>query len=266
MHLDLRHLGEKKINAKIPFVRELCLKYQNLDPVKDLIPVRPVVHYMMGGVHTDMNGATPLPGLYAAGEVACVSINGANRLGSNSLPELLVFGARAGLAAAEYASLGHRINPRVIAQKTDEHRRLEQDLLHKKGHERIATLRDEMQKSMERGCGVYRDAAGMQQTVRELAQLKQRAADLEVADASKVFNTELVAALELRNMVEVAEAIAVSAEHRRESRGAHTRRDAPRRDDQNFLYHTLCFRGAAGPRLDKKAVALGRWVPEERKY
>ena len=114
VYLDLRHLGEKKINAKIPFVRELCLKYQNLDPVTDLIPVRPVVHYMMGGVHTDIDGATPLAGLYAAGEVACVSINGANRLGSNSLPELLVFGARAGKAAAEYSSLGGDINPPVM--------------------------------------------------------------------------------------------------------------------------------------------------------
>jgi fumarate reductase flavoprotein subunit len=131
VHLDLRHLGEKKINAKIPFVRELCIKYQNLDPVKDLIPVRPVVHYMMGGVHTDINGATPLPGLYAAGETACVSINGANRLGSKSLTECLVFGARAGKAAAEYASLGLEVNPRVFAQMTDEHRRLEHDLLHK---------------------------------------------------------------------------------------------------------------------------------------
>src|SRR5206468_5251542 len=108
VHLDLRHMGEALINAKIPFVRELCLKYQNIDPVRELIPVRPVVHYMMGGVHTDINGATPLAGLYAAGEVACVSINGANRLGSNSLPELLVFGARAGHVAAEYASAGGR--------------------------------------------------------------------------------------------------------------------------------------------------------------
>ena len=131
VHLDLRHLGGKKISAKIPFVRELCMKYQNLDPVKDLIPVRPVVHYMMGGVHTDINGATELPGLYAAGETACVSINGANRLGSNSLPELLVFGTRAGRAAAEYASLGMEITPHVIAQKTDEHRRLEQELVDK---------------------------------------------------------------------------------------------------------------------------------------
>src|SRR5947207_8828740 len=111
VHLDVRHLGAKKINAKIPFVRELCLKYENIDPVKEMIPVRPVIHYMMGGVHTDINGATPLAGLYAAGEVACVSINGANRLGSNSLPELLVFGARAGRAAAEYASAGRDLTP-----------------------------------------------------------------------------------------------------------------------------------------------------------
>ena len=157
VHLDLRHLGAKKIDAKIPFVRELCLKYQNLDPVKDLIPVRPVIHYMMGGIHTDINGATPLPGLYAAGEAACVSINGANRLGSNSLPELLVFGARAGRAAAEYASSNPDINPRVIAQKTDEHRRLEHDLLNRKGRERIADLREEMQKTMEESAGIYRN-------------------------------------------------------------------------------------------------------------
>src|SRR5947207_15347056 len=129
VHLDVRHLGERVINAKIPFVRELCLKYQNIDPVRELIPVRPVIHYMMGGVHTDINGATPLPGLYAAGECACVSINGANRLGSNSLPELLVFGARAGKVAAEYASLGLDVNPRVLAQVDDEQHRLERDFL-----------------------------------------------------------------------------------------------------------------------------------------
>src|SRR3989475_6483607 len=122
VHLDLRHLGAKKIDAKIPFVRELCKKYQNLDPVTDLIPVRPVVHYMMGGVHTDINGATPLPGLYAAGECACVSINGANRLGSNSLPELLVFGARAGHAAAEYASRKRDVTPGIVVQTEDERR------------------------------------------------------------------------------------------------------------------------------------------------
>src|SRR5207237_9398278 len=127
LHLDLRHLGAEIINTKIPFVRELCLKYQNIDPIRELIPVRPVVHYMMGGVSTDIMGATPLPGLYAAGEVACVSINGANRLGSNSLPELLVFGARAGRAAAEDASGRPAPGPAVLAQAEDEKRRLERD-------------------------------------------------------------------------------------------------------------------------------------------
>src|SRR5262245_25527218 len=148
VHLDVRHLGEAVINAKIPFVRELCLKYQNIDPVRELIPVRPVVHYMMGGVSTDINGATPLAGLYAAGEVACVSINGADRLGSNSLPELLVFGARAGRVAAEYASQQGDFSPAILAQAEDERRRLERELLHKEGGtESLAVLRDEMQKT-----------------------------------------------------------------------------------------------------------------------
>jgi fumarate reductase flavoprotein subunit len=160
VHLDLRHLGRKVIDAKIPFVRELCQKYQNLDPVTDLIPVRPVVHYMMGGVHTDINGATPLPGLYAAGEVACVSINGANRLGSNSLPELLVFGALAGCVAAEYASRGAPIGAHVAAQVQDERQRLERDVLGKTGgRERIADIRDQMQKTLEESAGIYREGA-----------------------------------------------------------------------------------------------------------
>src|SRR5215213_4099020 len=129
VHLDLRHLGAELIDSRLPFVRELCLKYERIDPVTELIPVRPVVHYMMGGVHTDIHGATPIAGLYAAGETACVSINGANRLGSNSLPELLVFGARAGRAAAEFAADAADPRPAVAAQANDERHRLERDLL-----------------------------------------------------------------------------------------------------------------------------------------
>src|SRR5207248_8330566 len=145
VHLDLRHLGEKVIDTKLPFVRELCMKYQNVDPVKELIPVRPVIHYMMGGVSTDIHGATPIAGLWAAGEVACVSINGANRLGSNSLPELLVFGARAGKAAAEYASSHTDTSDAAIAQGKDEYTRLTTDFIGKRGgRERIASLREEM--------------------------------------------------------------------------------------------------------------------------
>jgi fumarate reductase flavoprotein subunit len=267
VHLDLRHLGEKKINAKIPFVRELCKKYQNLDPVKDLIPVRPVVHYMMGGIHTDINGATPLAGLYAAGEAACVSINGANRLGSNSLPELLVFGARAGKAAAEYASRDFDINPRVIAQKTDEHRRLEHDLLNKKGRERIADLRDALQKTMEQTAGIYRSGATLEQGVETLRALQGRYADIAIEDRSKTFNTERVAALELAFLLDVAEAVINAAFRRDESRGAHQRTDFPKRDDERFLAHSLVYRKADGScRVEYLPVTITRWPPGERVY
>ncbi len=267
VHLDLRHLGEKKINAKIPFVRELCMKYQNLDPVKDLIPVRPVVHYMMGGIHTDIDGATPLPGLYAAGEAACVSINGANRLGSNSLPELLVFGARAGRAAAEYASRGFDLNPSVIAQKTDEHRRLEHDLLNKKGRERIADLREAMQKTVEESAGIYRSGASLKEGVQTLRRLQERYADISIEDRSRTFNTERLAALELAFMLDVAEAIVTAAFRREESRGAHQRTDFPNRDDGRFLAHSMSYRRADGSsHVEYLPVTITRWPPAERVY
>ena len=267
VNLDLRHLGAKKINSKIPFVRELCMKYQNLDPVKDLIPVRPVVHYMMGGVHTDINGATPLPGLYAAGEAACVSINGANRLGSNSLPELLVFGTRAGRAAAEYASRGLDVNPRVISQKTDEHRRLEHDLLGKTGTTRIADVRERMQTAMEQSAGIYRTAASLRKGVDEIRSLRERYADIAIEDHSRAFNTERVTALELGFMLDVADAIINAAERREESRGAHQRTDFPKRDDARFLTHSLVYRNDDGSaRVEYLPVAITRWPPGERVY
>jgi fumarate reductase flavoprotein subunit len=267
VHLDLRHLGEKKIDAKIPFVRELCTKYQNLDPVRDLIPVRPVVHYMMGGVHTDTNGATPVAGLYAAGEAACVSMNGANRLGSNSLSECLVFGARAGQAAAEYASRAPDIHPHVIAQKTDEHRRLEEELFSRKGRERIATLREEMQKTMEASAGIYREASSIGKGIGELQRLQERYADLVIEDRSRTFNTERVAALELSFLLDVAQTMLAAALAREESRGAHQRTDFPKRDDQRFLAHALVSRNADGScRLEQLPVTITRWPPAERVY
>jgi len=267
VNLDLRHLGEKKIDAKIPFVRELCVKYQNLDPVKDLIPVRPVLHYMMGGVHTDINGATPLPGLYAAGEVACVSINGANRLGSNSLSELLVFGARAGLAAAEHASSNVEISQTVLAQAKDEHRRIEQDLFSKKGHERIADLREEMQKTMDESAGIYRTGAALTTAVDRLRRIQERYADVVIEDQSKTFNTERVSALELANMLDVAETIVMSALRREESRGAHQRTDFPKRDDERYLAHSVVHRNPDGSaRVEYLPVTITRWPPAERVY
>ncbi len=268
VHLDLRHLGEKVINTKLPFVRELCLKYQNLDPVKELIPVRPVVHYMMGGVHTDLNGATPLAGLYAAGEVACVSINGANRLGSNSLPELLVFGARAGRAAAEFASARKGPSNSVLAQAADEHRRIEEQLLSNSGNrERVATLREEMQKTMEAGAGIYRNGSSLAAAAEGLRKLQERFNNVSLDDHSRTFNTELIAALELSFMLDVAEAIVRSALQRAESRGAHQRTDFPKRDDKNYLAHSLVKRGDDGVmRVEYVPVTITRWPPGERIY
>jgi fumarate reductase flavoprotein subunit len=268
VHLDLRHMGAKTIDTKIPFVRELCLKYQNVDPVTELIPVRPVVHYMMGGVHTDINGATPVAGLYAAGEVACVSINGANRLGSNSLPELLVFGARAGRAAAEYASAQKDPGPAVLAQGTDEKNRLQSDFLDKTGgRERLATLRDEMQKTMEESAGIYRNGDALGRAAHRLGDLRTRFADLAVEDRSRTFNTGAVAALELSFMLDVADAIVNSALRREESRGAHQRTDFPTRDDQRFLSHSLIQRTSDGSsRVEYRPVTITRWPPAERVY
>ena len=267
VHLDLRHLGAGLINRKLPFVRELCLKYQNIDPVTQLIPVRPVVHYMMGGVHTDINGATPLPGLFAAGEVACVSINGANRLGSNSLPELLVFGARAGRAAADYAATAPEPNGHALAQLKDEQRRLETERVQPGGREQIADLRQEMQSTMEASAGIYRTAASLSAGVGTLHALQERARDLRVEDQSRTFNTERIAALELSFMLDIAETIVASALQRQESRGAHQRTDFPQRDDHKFLAHSVAERQADGScRVRYMPVTITRWPPAERVY
>jgi fumarate reductase flavoprotein subunit len=268
VHLDLRHLGEKLIDAKLPFVRELCIRYQNIDPVHEMIPVRPVVHYMMGGVHTNIDGATPVAGLYAAGEAACVSINGANRLGSNSLPELLVFGARAGKAAAEYASEQRTLNGSVRAQAKDEQLRLENGILRTNGgRERIADLREAMQKTMESSAGIYRNGAALDQARNQLRELQERSHRIAIADHSRTFNTERIAALELAFMLDVAEAMVNAAFQREESRGAHQRTDFPARDDNRFLAHSLVHRNPDGTcRVEYAPVTITRWTPGERVY
>src|SRR6266446_3441378 len=268
VHLDLRHLGEEVINKKLPFVRELASKYVGIDPVYEPIPVRPVVHYMMGGVSTDINARTTLAGLYAAGETACVSINGANRLGSNSLTELLVFGTRAGRAAAANATnVAAPASAAMEALEADEQRRLDRQFLRKDGgKERIATIRQEMQKAMEEGAGIYRDEQKMEKACRTLRTLRERFKDIIIEDRGSTFNTEVMNALELDFMLDVAETVANSALKRKESRGSHTRTDFPKRDDENFLRHTLAYRTPHGPRIEYRPVTITRWPPEERKY
>jgi fumarate reductase flavoprotein subunit len=269
VHLDVRHLGETKINKKIPFVRELCRNYVGIDPVRELIPVRPVVHYMMGGVHTNVEAETPLPGLLAAGECACVSINGANRLGSNSLPELLVFGARAGRAAVRFAARHPAVALDALrAQAEDEQRRLREQFFRPRpgDAETLAGLRAEMVRTMESGAGIYRNEGSLRQTCDKLRELKQRFRRVGLADHSLTFNTELTAALELEFMLDVAEALAHSALARTESRGSHQRTDHPRRDDERFLKHSLAYRTGAEPRVEYLDVVLTRWPPGERVY
>ncbi len=268
VHLDIRHLGAELIDRKLPFVRELCLKYEHLDPVEEMIPVRPVVHYMMGGVHTDLEGATSLAGLFAAGECACVSINGANRLGSNSLPELLVFGARAGRAAARFAAAQPPPAATLTAQALDEARRIDATYLRSaNGSERVATLRREMQTTMEASAGIYRDAASLDAGAATLRRLQERLGAVSLDDRSHTFNTELLTAIELAGMLDVAEAIVHSARARCESRGSHQRTDHPDRDDQRFLAHTVATRGADGvPEIGWRPVTITRWAPGQRVY
>ena len=268
VHLDLRHLGEEKINARIPFVRELCQKYQGIDPVTDFVPVRPVVHYGMGGIHTDINGATPIAGLFAAGEAACVSINGANRLGSNSLTELLVFGGRAGNGAAAFAQQNEFSDAGVEAQLSDEVARLDSDYFSKSGGtESIANIRNEMRSAMEDGCGIYRTGDSLEDAKNRLAELQERFKNIAINDHSKSFNTEATTAIELSTMLDVAETVVESGLNRTESRGAHQRNDFPERDDEKFLGHSMATRGADGaPQVDLLPVTITRWPPAERVY
>jgi fumarate reductase flavoprotein subunit len=268
VHLDIRHLGHKVIDKKLPFVRELCLKYVNLDPLREMIPVRPVVHYMMGGVHTDIEGATPLAGLYAAGEVACVSINGANRLGSNSLTECLVFGARAGRAAAGFAAASGETSSAVVAQAHDEEMALERRYRQaEQAGERIADVRTEMQKVMEASAGIYRSASTLESAAARVHALRDRATRVRLDDRSYTFNTEIPAAIELSYMLDIAETIVHSALARTESRGSHQRTDHPQRDDERFLAHSLVYRQQdRSPRTAYAPVTVTRWPPAARVY
>ena len=268
VNLDIRHLGEKKIDKKIPFVRELSKNYAGIDPVYEPIPVRPVVHYMMGGIDTDITGATALSGFYAAGECACVSINGANRLGSNSLTELLVFGRRAGKAAAQFALESPRLNTASLdLQVAEEQERIRRNFFKKEGGtERIFTLRKEMNETMETSAGIYRSEKSLKETCNKIKELKDRFSNIIMEDRSVTFNTELTSALELDFMLDVAEAIVYSALERTESRGSHQRTDFPGRDDENFLKHSLAYRNDTEPRIDYKDVVITKWPPGERVY
>ena len=267
--LDLRHLGEALIDERLPFVRELATSYLGKDPVTDLVPVRPTVHYMMGGIHTDSAAATPLPGLFAAGECACVSINGANRLGSNSLTELLVFGRRAALSALDYLKTapGAANEAALAALARDAQARIRSLFEKTGGKESIAGLRSEMMDIMDEQAGIYRTGEGLEDARRKLNGLRRRHADIELNDKTNVYNTELLQCLELKSLIDCAEAVIAAALERRESRGAHQRLDHPERDDRNYLRHSLAHHHPSEPPgIDYQDVVITRSQPGVRDY
>jgi fumarate reductase flavoprotein subunit len=261
--LDMRHLGEKYIDERLPLVRELGIAYLGVDIAKEAIPIRPVVHYMMGGISTNTKAATQLPGLFAAGECACVSLNGANRLGSNSLVELLVFGKSAAMSAIAHMQGLPKPNTAALQARANESQARVRELFSRTdGTESMSGL-----DTMEKNAGLYREEIGLKEAVAKLAELRQRYNKIVLHDKSNVFNTDLFQVLELGSMLDCAEALAVSALARKESRGAHQRLDYVERDDQTFLRHSMAFyQGLNPPRLDYLDVVITKSPPGVRDY
>ncbi|GKQ40923.1 succinate dehydrogenase flavoprotein subunit [Streptomyces sp. A012304] len=275
VYLDLTHLPPEQLDAKLPDITEFARTYLGIEPYTDPIPIQPTAHYAMGGIPTNVEGevladnTTVVPGLYAAGEVACVSVHGANRLGTNSLLDINVFGKRAGIAAAEYSQRADFVElPENPAQLViDQVERLRTST----GTERVATLRKELQETMDANVMVFRTEQTIKTAVEKIAELRERYKNVAIQDKGKRFNTDLLEAIELGNLLDLAEVMAVSALARKESRGGHYREDYPNRDDVNFMRHTMAYRevgddGTETVRLDYKPVVQTRYQPMERKY
>ncbi|CAM5277234.1 succinate dehydrogenase flavoprotein subunit [Streptomyces sp. HUAS 31] len=275
VYLDLTHLPPEQLDAKLPDITEFARTYLGIEPYTDPIPIQPTAHYAMGGIPTNVEGevlsdnTTVVPGLYAAGEVACVSVHGANRLGTNSLLDINVFGRRAGIAAAEYSQKADFVelpeNPAELV--VDQVERLRSST----GTERVAAIRKELQETMDANVMVFRTEQTIKTAVEKIAELRERYKNVAIQDKGKRFNTDLLEAVELGNLLDLAEVMAVSALARKESRGGHYREDYPNRDDVNFMRHTMAYRevgddGTESIRLDYKPVVQTRYQPMERKY
>ena len=263
--LDVRHLGEKYISERLSQIRELAMDFANVDMAKEPVPIMPGMHYQMGGVKANVDGETGVPGLYAAGEVACVSVHGGNRLGANSLLDTLVFGRRSGVHAADMIKSTQHLNVDDSAAADD--RKNIQNLLSNDKNESFGQIRLDMGTAMKEHFGVFRDENGMREGIAKIEAVKKRAESVYVADKTKTFNTNLLFTLELGFMLECAESIAVSAADRTESRGAHTRTDMPERDDENWLKHIMVSKSPdGGHELNYKEVVITDWEPVVRQY
>ncbi|AGH80348.1 fumarate reductase flavoprotein subunit [Psychromonas sp. CNPT3] len=268
IHLDLRHLGEALINERLPFIRELAKAYVGVDPVHEPIPVRPTVHYTMGGIETNNKTETSIQGLYAVGECASVGLHGANRLGSNSLSEIVVFGKLAGQEAGLYASQQTHSDRQILETKAQAIVQRTEAFLHSNGTEKMSDIRDEMGDTMEEGVGIYRTAVSMQKTIDTLHALKARYKNIKIEDKSSVFNTEFLYAIELGHLLDIALSMAYSAINREESRGSHQRIDGfEARDDKKYLKHSLAyFKEDSAPQIKYCDVTITRSQPAQRVY
>ena len=274
VYIDVRHLGEDVLNTKLPDITEFARTYLGVDPVTELVPVYPTCHYVMGGIPTTVSGqvlrdnTTPLPGLYAAGECACVSVHGANRLGTNSLLDINVFGRRAGIASSNYA-LGHD-HVDLPADPAGMVVGWVGDILSEHGNERVADIRGALQQSMDNNAAVFRTEETLKQALTDIHALKERYARISVHDKGKRYNSDLLEAIELGFLLELAEVTVVGALNRKESRGGHAREDYPNRDDTNYMRHTMAYKEGtellSDIRLDYKPVVMTRYEPMERKY
>jgi len=264
--LDLTHLGAERINHRLPLIREVCLKFRGLDPITDMIPVRPVAHYSMGGIEADINGRTRIENVWSAGEAACHSLHGANRLGTNSTAECLVWGGITGEEIVKYLGASPALGAVPDAGVKAEEKRLFEDLLRRDGPENPYDLRHELRSSMDHHVGVYRTGEELAKGLQKVREIRGRLDRIRLEDRGRIYNSNLFHVLELENLLDLAEVMVAGALAREESRGGHARRDFPTRDDEKFLHHTLVWKEGDGLRLDSKPVTITKWKPVERKY
>ena len=266
IQLDLTHLGAERINKRLPLIREVCIKFLGIDPITAPIPIRPVAHYSMGGIEADIDGRTKVENIWAAGEVACHSMHGANRLGCNSTAECLVWGGITGAGISQYLSGGPKLSEMPETKAREEEARIFDGLLKQSGSENPALIRRELRTLMDRHAGVYRTGPEMAEGLAKIKVLKERYKNISITDKGSVYNTNLINALEIENLIDLAEMLVTAALAREESRGGHSRTDFAARDDEKWLKHTLASYSASGPKLSYKPVTITKWKPVERKY
>jgi len=266
VHLDLTHLGKEKIMQRLPGIREICIYFAGIDPIEEPIPVQPGQHYSMGGIDCNKHGETTLPGLYAVGEASCMSVHGANRLGGNSLLETLVFGRLVGQIVAEFLKIKKEFATRLIREEVYTVREKLQAIVFRESGESVADLRKKLTEIMDSNVGVFRNPTDIKEALRVINETRQKFSSIALGGSEKRFNYSLIRALELENMIDLAEAIALGALERKESRGAHWRLDFPERNDERYLKHTLAIFTNEGMKISYKDVNLGRFEVKERTY